>query len=130
MSKLNFNEEFGSQFGGLVKTTKTYKKKPSTVEEMFMGGLNKQRDPKNYGTSIDWYKKPYMVPKVGVYKLWENDNDENGYRITEDQRETFLDKIEQSFNNGGLTDYLDKVRIKHQSVIDKRSKKKVSNSNV
>ena len=123
MEKLDFINEFG----GLINTTKTYKKEPMSIEQMFQQSINNQRT-KPIGKDGSWFKNGTVTPKVGVYKLFENKDSDCGFSITEDQKDYFLDKIEETFKSGSFTEELELIRIKHQTMLEERQKNKENKS--
>jgi hypothetical protein len=123
MSKLDFINEFG----GLINTTKTYKKEPMTIETMLKEGIKTQRE-RPFGGEGSWFKDNKVTPKVGVYKLFDNEDSNCGFLITEDQKDYYLNRLEEEFNNGSFVEELEEIRIKHQQMLDKRETNKKSKS--
>jgi len=119
--------DFINKYGGLINTTKTYKKEPKTVEQIFQQSINNQRT-KEFGKDGSWFKNGTVTPKVGVYKLFENKDSDCGFSITEDQKEEYLDDIERTFQNDNLSEELETVRIKHQNMLEERKKNKENKS--
>ena len=127
--------DFINEFGGLVNTTKTYKKEPLSIEQIFQQTIKNQRD-KPIGKDGSWFKENKVTPKVGVYKLYDDGDssdcgfilNKDGSTITETQKINFLDKTEDGFNNGIFEKRLESVRIKHQQMLDKRETNKKSKS--
>ena len=123
MAKLDFINEFG----GLMNTTKTYKKEPKTSETMLKEWIKTQKE-RPCGGEGSWFKDNKVTPKVGVYKLFDNEDSNCGFLITEDQKDYYLNRLEEEFNNGSFVEELEEIRIKHQQMLDKRETNKKSKS--
>ena len=119
--------DFINKYGGLINTTKTYKKEPMSIEQMFQQSINNQRT-KPIGKDGSWFKNGTVTPKVGVYKLFDNKDSDCGFSITEDQKDSYLDDIEQTFQSGSFTEELELIRIKHQKMLEERQKNKENKS--
>ena len=119
--------DFINKYGGLINTTKTYKKEPMTIEQMFQQSINNQRT-KPIGKDGSWFKNGTVTPKVGVYKLFENKDSNCGFSITEDEKDSYLDDIEKTFQSGSLNEQLELIRIKHQNMLEERQKNKDNKS--
>ena len=114
-------DNFFSEFGGIKRTTvEAPKKEPMTVEHMFMNSITKMK--KTGMKNSSWYdkKKNVVVPKVGIYKLFDTKDKKDGFTIDESQWNKFLDRLTDMYNEGNLKEQLKEIGIKQKKAIDKR----------
>jgi hypothetical protein len=113
-------DDFFNQFGGIKKTTKDApKKEPMTVDQMFTNSVEEMMS-KNMKDS-SWYdkKKNVVVPKVGIYKLFDIDK-KDGFTVSDSEWKDFCKGLLGQFNNGSLKTHLDIIGKKQKEAIEKR----------
>lgn len=117
-----------TNYGGLIKTTKSTKKPNLSMEEILRNGIQTQRETE-LNTPKSWFKEGKVTPKVGVYPLVKMEDSSMGLEMTENQYEGFLNGLEESLNSGCtvLTQKLDIVREIHKKVVEQRQKTKIEN---